>query len=39
GIDSRNQTLVRGAQFRMVCSRIKMSADAYAALVTNELSS
>ena len=38
-VEGRNQTLPRTAQFRMVCSRIKLSADAYAALVTNELSS
>lgn len=38
-ISSRNQASVRAAQFRAVCSRIKLSADAYAALVTNELSS
>ena len=34
-----NQTVVKGASVRIVASRIKLSADAYAALVTNELSS
>ena len=34
-----NQTLAKGANCRIVASRIKLSADAYAALVTNELSS
>lgn len=34
-----NQTAARSAAVRIVCSRIKLSADAYAALVTNELSS
>jgi len=34
-----NQTAAKGAQVRIVASRIKLSADAYAALVTNELSS
>lgn len=34
-----NQTVVKGATVRIVASRIKLSADAYAALVTNELSS
>jgi len=29
----------RSAQFRMVCSRVKLDAAAYAALVTNELTS
>ncbi len=38
-INSVNQTAHKSVYFRMVCSRIKMSADAYAALVTNELSS
>ena len=38
-LDSFNQTAVKSVQFRMVCSRISLSADAYAALVTNELSS
>lgn len=33
------QTGAKQAQVRLVCSRIKLSADAYAALVTNELSS
>ena len=33
------QAGAKGAQVRLVCSRIKLSADAYAALVTNELSS
>lgn len=34
-----NQTVAKGATVRIVASRIKLSADAYAALVTNELSS
>jgi len=34
-----NQTGVGGCQVRVVCSRIKLTASAYAALVTNELSS
>ena len=38
-VEGRNQTLARGAQFRMVCSRVKLDAAAYAALVTNELTS
>ena len=38
-VEGRNQTLPRTAQFRMVCSRVKLDAAAYAALVTNELSS
>lgn len=38
-IKGNNNGTVKNAQFRMVCSRIKLSADAYAALVTNELSS
>ncbi len=38
-LNSFSQTAVKSVQFRMVCSRIKMSSDAYAALVTNELSS
>ena len=39
GIQSTNQAAGKSVQVRLVCSRIKMSADAYAALVTNELSS
>ena len=39
GIKGLNQTAVAGVQCRIVCSRIELSADAYAALVTNELSS
>jgi len=39
GLKTANQTGDDNVQFRMVCSRIKLSADAYAALVTNELSS
>ena len=39
GLDSINQAATKTCFFRMVCSRIKLSADAYAALVTNELSS
>lgn len=38
-IDSFSQTAVKSVQFRMVCSRIQLTASAYAALVTNELSS
>ena len=38
-LNSFGQVAVKSGQFRMVCSRIKLSADAYAALVTNELSS
>lgn len=38
GVLTANQSADKVIQFRMVCSRIKMSADAYAALVTNELS-
>jgi hypothetical protein len=33
------QSFAKQGQVRLVCSRIKLSADAYAALVTNELSS
>ena len=39
GIQGVNQNTVKQAQCRIVCSRIRLSADAYAALVTNELSS
>ena len=39
GIKGLAQTNVAGVQCRIVCSRIQLSADAYAALVTNELSS
>ena len=39
GVGSVNQAAVKSAQFRMVCSRIKLQPAAYAALVTNELSS
>jgi len=39
GVTTSNQTTNKSVQFRMVCSRIRLSADAYAALVTNELSS
>lgn len=38
-INSNNQTAAKAANVRIVASRIKLSADAYAALVTNELSS
>ena len=38
-IQGTNQTAVRSGQVRVVCSRIKLQAAAYAALVTNELSS
>jgi len=37
GIDSLNQAGVKAANVRIVCSRIKLTASAYAALVTNEL--
>jgi len=37
GLTTSNQITNKSVQFRMVCSRIKLSADAYAALVTNEL--
>lgn len=36
-IDSNNQTQNKSMNFRMVCSRIRLTASAYAALVTNEL--
>ena len=39
GLTTSNQTTDKGIQVRLVCSRIKLSASAYAALVTNELSS
>lgn len=39
GLTTSNQATDKSIQFRMVCSRIRLSADAYAALVTNELSS
>jgi hypothetical protein len=38
-IQGFGQTAVRSVQVRIVCSRIKLTASAYAALVTNELSS
>jgi hypothetical protein len=38
-IQGTNQGAAKACQFRAVCSRIKLTADAYAALVTNELSS
>ena len=38
-IEGTAQTAAKACQLRVVCSRIKLSADAYAALVTNELSS
>ncbi|AXH78964.1 MAG: hypothetical protein [Circular genetic element sp.] len=34
-----NNTAAASGQFRMVCSRVKLDAAAYAALVTNELTS
>lgn len=37
-IQGFNQTAARSCQVRIVCSRIKLTASAYAALVTNELS-
>ena len=39
GVGSLNQLAVKSVQFRMVCSRIKLTSSAYAAMVTNELSS
>lgn len=39
GIMTSNQASDKSVQFRAVCSRVKLTADAYAALVTNELSS
>jgi hypothetical protein len=38
-INSNNQGAAKSCAVRIVASRIKLSADAYAALVTNELSS
>jgi len=38
-MDSVNQVSAKSGQVRVVCSRIRMDADTYAALVTNELSS
>jgi hypothetical protein len=39
GITTSNQVTDKEIQVRLVCSRIKLTASAYAALVTNELSS
>lgn len=39
GLLTSNQTADKTVEFRMVCSRIKLESAAYAALVTNELSS
>ena len=39
GVDSINQLATKTGFFRMVCSRIKLTSSAYAAMVTNELSS
>ena len=39
GITTSNQTTDKCVLVRLVCSRIKLSASAYSALVTNELSS
>lgn len=39
GLTTSNQTTDKNIQVRLVCSRIKLSSSAYAALVTNELSS
>lgn len=39
GLKTSNQTADDNIQFRMVCSRIRLDSAAYAALVTNELSS
>jgi len=38
-VDSVNQAVVKTVFFTMVCSRIKLTSSAYAAMVTNELSS
>lgn len=38
-VQGANQTAPRSVAVRIVCSRIKLTASAYAALVTNELSS
>jgi len=38
-IQGANQTAASEGTFRMVCSRVKLESAAYAALVTNELSS
>ena len=38
-IDTENQAAVKACQVRVVCSRIKLQSAAYAAMVTNELSS
>jgi len=38
GLDSANATALHQGFFRMVCSRIKLTSSAYAAMVTNELS-
>jgi hypothetical protein len=38
-VDSVNQLATKTVFFRMVCSRIKLTSSAYAAMVTNELSS
>ena len=39
GISSIAQLATKSGQFRMVCSRVQLESAAYAALVTNELSS
>lgn len=39
GVMTSNQAVDKSIQFRAVCSRVKLTASAYAALVTNELSS
>ena len=39
GLASANQLALHTGVFRMVCSRVKLTASAYAAMVTNELSS
>jgi len=38
-ISGVNNSAARSGQFRMVCSRVKLESGAYAALVTNELTS
>jgi len=38
-IQSANQAAAKSGTFRMVCSRVKLDSAAYAALVTNELTS
>jgi len=39
GFNSANQVGLKGAFVRVICSRVKLTSSAYAAMVTNELSS